>query len=186
METLRVLRFIPNLLTLLRIAAVAPLVWFLHQHMYHQALVLFALAGLSDGLDGFLARRFGWRSSLGAILDPVADKLLMGFTAVMLVWNALIPLWLLLLIILRDLVISGGAVLYRILRGPFEVQPSMLGKISTFTQLLLVVAVLMNAAYHILPRFAMHALVMLVGVMTLLSGVHYVWIWLRKYRSVKP
>lgn len=185
METLRVLRFIPNLLTLLRIAAVAPLVWFLHQHLYHQALVLFALAGLSDGLDGYLARRFGWHSSLGAILDPMADKLLMGCTALMLVWNGIMPLWLFALIIARDAILSGGALIYRMLRGPFQVQPSIWGKISTFTQLLAVVAMLMNAAYHMLPRFAMHGLVMIAGVMTLISGLHYVWIWLRKYRGVK-
>lgn len=182
METLRVLRFIPNFLTLLRIAAVVPLVWLLHQQLYHQALVLFALAGLSDGLDGYLARRFGWHSSLGAILDPMADKLLMGCTALMLVFNGLMPLWLFSLIILRDAILSGGALLYRMARGPFKVQPSLWGKISTFLQLLVVVAILMNAAYQILPRFAMHGLVMIAGVMTLFSGLHYVWFWWRKYR----
>ncbi len=103
------MRHLPNLLTCLRLALVLPVAWLLLRQQYPQALWLFLLAGLSDALDGLLARRFGWTSRLGAWLDPIADKLLLVISYVCLTLNGLVPVWLTAVLLLRDLVIVGGA-----------------------------------------------------------------------------
>ena len=101
-------RDIPNLITLLRMILVLPIIWLLAHGYFVESLYLFALAGMSDGLDGFLAKRMGWQSRLGSILDPLADKMLLVSTTIMLAWVGLIPLWLVGVIVLRDLLIVVG------------------------------------------------------------------------------
>jgi cardiolipin synthase len=102
-------RDIPNLITVGRILLVAPTTWALLQQHYRLALVLFLVAGISDGVDGFLAKHYNWSSRLGALLDPVADKALLVCSYAALTWTGLLPLWLFVLVILRDTVIVGGA-----------------------------------------------------------------------------
>ena len=101
---------IPNLISVLRIFLSVPVVWMLLEQRFDIALILFAIAGVSDGLDGFLAKHYGWQSRLGGLLDPMADKILLVSSYVSLALLGLIPVWLMLLVILRDLVIvTGGA-----------------------------------------------------------------------------
>ena len=103
---------IPNIITVFRFLLVPPVVLLLLNHRYGAALIVFGVAGFSDALDGFLAKRYGWSSRMGAIMDPLADKLLLVASFVTLGWLGLIPPWLVALVILRDVVIVIGAMIY--------------------------------------------------------------------------
>jgi cardiolipin synthase len=160
--------------------SVVPLVVLVLNSRYLAALVLFLLAGASDGVDGLLAKRYGWRSRLGAFLDPLADKTLMlsGYTALAL--QGLVPLWFLILIIARDLVILGGAVAFHFVTHQLEMQPSLLSKVNTVCQMVLVGIVLCAAASDSVPASVVLSMMTVVVVTTLASGVGYVLEWSRK------
>lgn len=120
---------LPNIITALRLLLVPAVVVALAQGRYTLATVLFVLAGLSDGVDGWLARRFGWTSQVGAMLDTAADKLLIVATIVALVMLGLLPVWLTALLLLRDaLIVLGISLYYRILGG-VEIAPLPAGKL---------------------------------------------------------
>ncbi|HLA30363.1 MAG TPA: CDP-alcohol phosphatidyltransferase family protein [Pseudomonas sp.] len=177
--------YLPNLLTVLRLLLMVPIALLLLAERHGLALVLFVLAGLSDALDGFLARHYGWTSRLGSILDPIADKLLLSISYICLAVTLVLPWWLAVVVILRDALIVGGASLYRALVGPFDFSPSWLGKLSTLLQLVLITAVLLELS--VLPAFAelRWPLIALVLLTSLVSGAHYVWVWTRKFRSTR-
>src|SRR5690242_6384709 len=108
----RMLRHLPNLVTILRMLLVVPLCWLIGKGQYDGALVIAAIAGLSDAVDGFLAKHYGWQTWIGGILDPIADKLLLMAAFLWLAFGADVPAWLAALVIGRDLVIVGGAIAY--------------------------------------------------------------------------
>ena len=112
------LQYLPNMITLLRMAFVPLLILVLKDHRYLEALWVFLIAGISDGLDGYIAKRFGFVSQLGAILDPLADKILLVSAYVMLALLAFVPFWLVLVVTFRDVVIVGGYLVYTSLYGP--------------------------------------------------------------------
>ncbi len=170
-------RDIPNLICVGRILLVAPIVVLLLRSEFATVLVLFALAGASDGLDGFLARHFDWRSQLGAILDPLADKLLMVCTYATLGYIELLPLWLVLLVLARDVVIISGAFAYHRLCGGIEMEPSRISKANTLFQILLVLLVMVAPLGFALPGWVMGSMIMVVAWTTVLSGANYVWEW---------
>ena len=173
-------RDIPNIITALRFLLVPPVVILLLQERFTAALIVFGVAELSDGLDGFLARRFDWRSRLGGIMDPLADKLLVVSSFVTLGWLGLIPAWLVLLVILRDLVIIAGATFYHMRIEQFDAEPSVASKLNTAAQILLVLAVLYSSGIQTLPVMLMDVLLYGVLVTTLWSGFDYVWTWGRR------
>lgn len=168
---------IPNIITAFRLLLVPPVVILLLQDRFAAALVVFGVAGLSDGLDGFLARRYGWRSRLGGLLDPLADKLLMVSSFLTLGWLGWIPLWLVALVILRDLVIVAGAIFYHRRIEHFEAEPTILSKLNTVAQILLVLAVMFSLGVQTLPALWIDMLLYSVVATTLLSGFDYVRIW---------
>jgi cardiolipin synthase len=168
-----------NTLTVLRILLVPVLVWLLAQGAYGSALWVFLAAGLSDALDGFVARRFNQMTRVGAILDPVADKLIIISAVVALAWVRLVPLPLVLLVIARDVVIVGGAVCYRLLVGSVEMSPTRLSKFNTFAQLAMILTVLAQAA-GLVEVPVLPFVYGLVVITTVASAVQYVWIWGRK------
>jgi len=170
-------RDIPNLITVLRLLLVPPIVFCLLTAEYGLALVLFVLAGLSDALDGFLAKTFKWTSRLGGLLDPIADKLLLVSCYLALAWQGLIPVWLTAVVLGRDVVIFAGAILYNALVERLEAAPSVISKINTLSQLVLVVAVLFNYGAQLLPTGWLELLIHGVFATTLLSGIDYVWTW---------
>lgn len=170
-------RDIPNLITFVRLLLVSPIVWGLLTDQYGLALVLFVIAGLSDALDGFLAKHFGWTSRLGGLLDPIADKLLLVGCYLALAWQGLIPAWLTAVVIGRDLIILSGATIYHMLIERLEAAPSVISKLNTLSQLLLVVAVLFNYGAQALPTGWLDILFFCVLATTLLSGMDYVWTW---------
>jgi cardiolipin synthase len=138
---------IPNLICVLRILLVAPIVAALLSGDFRLALLLIFIAGSSDGLDGFLAKRYNWRTRLGGLLDPAADKLLMLALFLTLTYIGLTPLWLAAVVIGRDIVIVSGAVAYNALIGPVSPAPSLISKINTACQLLYMLLVIANEAF---------------------------------------
>src|SRR5580692_10525757 len=132
------LRHLPNVITTIRILLVAPIAVALANHKLVTSIALFGVAALSDAADGFLAKRFGWQSELGAVLDPIADKLLLATVFVTLSLLKLVPLWLMLAAVLRDVIIVSGAVAYRIIIGPLTAHPSLISKLNTLCQALFI------------------------------------------------
>jgi len=153
---------------------------------YDFALLLFAAAAVSDGLDGFLAKRFGWTSDLGKILDPVADKLLLISVFVMLTSLALVPWWLTVTAVTRDLMIILGAIALRIWVGPLRGRPSVTSKINTLLQLAYLLGVITNAAGYGPPQGFLTTLAVVVLITTLLSGVNYLMDFMRAARGAAP
>lgn len=176
-------RWIPNAISMMRIALVIPILWLIAQDHYLPALLLFLLAGFSDGVDGFLAKRYGWRSRLGALLDPIADKLLIAGVFVMLVLAGLIPVWLAVIVIVRDVVIVGGATAYNFLVRPVQGEPTRISKLNTALELLLVLFVLCRAALGWPPEVSVTVLGACVLVTVVVSGIDYVWSWSQRARG---
>lgn len=170
-------RDIPNLITVFRFLLVTPVVWAILDDRFGLALLLFGIAGLSDAIDGYLAKRNNWSSRLGAILDPLADKLLLVCTFITLGWLGLIPLWLVVLIILRDIMIVTGALVYHYKVEKITMEPSMVSKLNTFTQILLVLAVMFSRGIQALPFMWIDVLLYAVLVTTVWSGLGYMWTW---------
>jgi cardiolipin synthase len=169
------LRHLPNLISCLRIALVVPLIVAILSDRYEFALVVAGVAGVSDGVDGWLARRFRWQSRLGSILDPVADKLMLVGCMVALGWLHEAPRWMVALVVVRDVVITLGALAWhRVLRN-FEARPSWLSKATTVAQIGFVLLVL--AARTFGWRVPMASPVWIVAILTIVSGIDYVVRW---------
>jgi cardiolipin synthase len=173
-------RDIPNLITGFRFLLVPPVVMLLVNERFGLALILFFVAGLSDGLDGYLAKRNNWTSRLGTLMDPLADKLLLVSCFVTLGWMGWIPLWLVALVVLRDLVIVGGAIVFHMRVEHIEAAPSIISKLNTFAQILLVLAVIFSRGIHELPAPWLDLVMYSVLATTLWSGFDYVWTWGRR------
>ena len=169
------MRHLPNLITCLRILLVAPLVFAVLQHRFGAALVIAAVAGLSDGVDGFLARRFGWRSHIGGLLDAAADKLMLVAAYLALAHIGLVAFALAWLVLARDLVIVAGALSYRAFIGKFEAQPSLWSKATTLAQILFVLLVLGAARFG--WREPPPLCEGIVTVLTIVSGLDYIVRW---------
>ena len=171
------LRDIPNLLSLARMALSIPIALLLLREWYGAALLLFMAAGISDGLDGYLAKRFSWRSRLGSILDPLADKVLLVTNYIVLGAMDAIPLWLVAVVVGRDAIVVSGAIAYHVLVRRYEMAPSFASKVNTALQLVLVVAVVASLGIIALPAWLVSGLIYGVLVTTLWSGADYVWSW---------
>jgi len=170
------LRWIPNAFTIARFFASPLLAWLLIRHEFRLGLFLVALAGVTDWLDGFFARKLGVTGKMGVVLDPLADKTLLVTLFVALGFLGLVPFWVLALTIGRDLVIVGGSLLLRIFRNRRRFIPTILGKISTFFQICFVLLVLIHAAapdYRWLLWLEAASLV-LTAIFTSASGLDYI------------
>ena len=157
--------------------AIVPICWLLWQEAFVPAIYCLMLAGLSDALDGFVARRYGWASRIGAMLDPLADKLFI--VSIMLLFGAkgYLPEWLVLLALGRDLLIVSGALLYRYVTGRLEMRPLLISKLNTAFQILLLLMTLLHVGFYPLPAGIMPGLQALVTVTMLFSGLAYVYWW---------
>lgn len=164
---------IPNYLTLLRIFLTPLLIWFLLDHRLSQALVVFFLAGLTDGLDGLLARLLNQKSRLGAYLDPLADKLLLVSSFILLAWLGKVPTWLVIITVSRDILIIMGIVTLKFHEVPVEMKPSVASKLTTLVQLLTVLAVLASDLVR-LPSWVYGLFFALTAVSCIVSGAQYV------------
>jgi cardiolipin synthase len=177
------LRHLPNVITALRIALVVPLCHLIMTGRYEGALLVTAIAGLSDALDGFLAKRFGWTSWIGGMLDPIADKLMLMAAFVSLALAGELPMWLAALVVGRDLAIVAGAVAYHNLVGRFDASPSRLSKLTTVVQIVFVLVELLRLSHWIDLSAPIHqAMIGGVALLTLASGVHYIVVWSARAR----
>jgi len=180
---------LPNLLTLVRIVLIAPIIRSLWSADYRLAFLLFVIAGVSDLLDGFLARRFGWQSDLGATLDPLADKLLVIALVALLTVQGHLPLWLALIVVVRDLVIMSGAAVYRFRFGALEVAPTLVSKFNTVAQIVVMGMLLLalcglGELSRLLWLLLDPAGFLLLGLLGVYSGIDYVVTWgLRAWRQ---
>lgn len=168
---------IPNLISLLRIIFVVPVVLTLLSGDFLTALVLFAVAGLSDALDGFLAKHYHWESRLGSILDPLADKLLLVASYATLVWLSLLPSWLLWIVLGRDVLIITGALAYHYLVGKFDLLPLWSSKINTFLQITLVLLVIFQQSGLFDGQYGITIAIWCVVASIISSGSEYVIVW---------
>ena len=167
------MRHLPNLICLLRIALVWPLLQSLLAHQYQTTFWIFVAAAVSDGLDGYLAKRFGWTSELGRVLDPVADKLLLVSLFLLATWMGLIPRWLTVMAVSRDVMIALGALGYTALWGPLRGRPMLVSKVNTLLQLLYVLAVIGDAGFGFPPLTVVEALAVMTGLTIVISGFAY-------------
>ena len=180
------MRHLPNLICLVRLALIWPTLSALHAGEYRATLALFILAAASDGLDGYLAKRYNWTSELGKFLDPLADKLLIVTVFVEAAWLDLVPWWLTAAVVARDVMIGLGALIFRLWFGPLRGRPTRFSKVNTGAQLLYVMLVLLNAAFGVPPREVLAALALLTLLTTVLSGLHYLQIFTRRAWAQPP
>ena len=177
------LSWLPNAISLMRIALIAPILILMLQGDFGWALALFILAGFSDGLDGYLAVRFGWSTRLGGLLDPAADKLLITGMFITLAYTQQIPVWLAAVVILRDVVIAAGAIAYNFIVKPVPGEPTRVSKLNTALQMLFVLFVLSRAGFNWPDKITITVLGAAVLVTVVISGVDYVWSWSRRARA---
>jgi cardiolipin synthase len=170
---------IPNLITLGRILLVPIVVWAISSGAMWIAFVLFLAAGVSDGVDGFLAKRFNMTTELGAYLDPLADKALIVSIYLTLGINGEIPRWLVILVVSRDILIVGGIMLAWVVGKPFTIKPLLVSKLNTVAQIAFACVVLGSLGFKIEAHALTVVLMGLVTALTLLSVAAYVAEWVR-------
>ncbi|WP_083226761.1 CDP-alcohol phosphatidyltransferase family protein [Methyloligella halotolerans] len=177
---------IPNSLTLARIVAVPFVVWLIITGEMTAAFVLFLLAGASDAADGFLAKRFGWNTELGAYLDPIADKALLVSIYVTLGFSGHLPVWLVIAVVSRDVLIIGAFMLSSMLGRPVEVRPIFISKANTFFQIVLAGLVLAELGVGFGLHGLVPVLVWVTGLLTVTSAGAYFWSWLVYMARYEP
>ena len=171
------IRHIPNLLTLLRMCAAPVLILCLTDRNYGLGALIFLIAAVTDALDGWIAKKFGCVTQLGAILDPIADKMLIITAYIVLSLLGDIPLWLVLIVGFRDLGIVGGYLILQIIRTQMPPQPSILSKLNTVAQITFVLSVMLNRVSWVSLSEIVTMLLWLVTATTCLSGFHYMYRW---------
>lgn len=174
---------IPNLITLARILLVPIVVWAIAGGYLLEACLLFLVAGLSDAVDGFIAKRFNMASELGAYLDPLADKTLLVSIYVTLGIAGTIPRWLVILVVSRDIMIVGAVMLSWLLGNPLKVKPLLVSKLNTAAQIVFAGVVLAAGAFGFREGMIVEVLKGLVAALTLLSIGAYLRDWIRHMNS---
>lgn len=174
---------IPNIITILRFLLVPATIWALLAHENAWAFGFFLIAGISDGVDGFIARRFNQMSELGAYLDPVADKLLLVSVFVVLGIMGQLPLWLVVVAVSRDALILLAVLLSTVMGNPVTIRPSFVSKANTAVQILLAAIVLADLAFALDLATLRWWLVPISGLLTVTSGAAYLILWLRHMTS---
>jgi cardiolipin synthase len=177
---------IPNVITLGRILLVPVVVWAITSGAMQMAFLLFVVAGISDGVDGFLAKRFDMASELGAYLDPLADKALLVSIYVALGIAGAIPQWLVILVVSRDIMIVGAIILSWLLGKPVPMRPHVTSKLNTAAQIVLASLVLASLGFHFEVKLLVTLCEGLVAILTLLSVAFYVVGWTRHMNSPEP
>ena len=180
-----ILKNIPNALSVTRLILIAPILLFFYHQAYTYAFYTCMLAGITDCLDGWLARYFNWQSKFGRFIDPLADKLLITASFMALAWLGKLPYWLVILVFARDLTIALGVLAwYWLIRTEVNFCPTYLSKINTSLQLAVVTLCLFEQAFPLvsLNRLSAinHGLIFLTAITTMSSYIDYVWTWGKK------
>ena len=167
-------KMIPNIITFSRIILIIPLVLLLLEHEFIWAFGIFVFAGISDAVDGFLARRFAWQTDLGSYLDPAADKLLMLYMFSVLTVIKMLPLWFFVILFFRDFIIVCGIFYLQHRKGEVKMEPQLVSKLNTFLQIVLISCLLFDLAFYILPDYIIELLKWCLLTTTLLSLISYI------------
>lgn len=170
---------VPNFITIARLIGVPLIVWLMIADRFVEATVLFIVAGISDAADGFIAKRWGAASELGAYLDPVADKALLVSVFCTLGFKGELPAWLIVLVVSRDLFIIGGMLLAYVLSNPMAVKPLWVSKVNTAAQIVLIALVLGERIGVDLAFFFIEVTVLAVAALTIASAGAYLVEWVR-------
>jgi cardiolipin synthase len=170
---------IPNLITIARLFLVPLTVWLIIYEKHELAFWTFVAAGVSDAVDGFLARTFNMWSDLGSYLDPIADKALLVSLFIVAALYGYLPPWLTILVVSRDILIIGGVVLAWMLGQPVAIRPRMVSKVNTFSQIALIALVLANNAFNIASAEIRQVVIIVTAVLTVASAGVYVVDWVR-------
>lgn len=178
------MKHLPNVLTLLRMGAALPLFWCIVAGHELAAFWVALVAGASDGLDGWLAKRFGWTSRLGAILDPLADKVLLLAALVGLTQHGDLPIWLLSVALARDLCLILGGIVYHWRYERLTPQPSVPGKLTTLALVVLIVLALAADAFALQLETAIEVCTWISAALLGLSWIHYWLVWAPRSRVV--
>ena len=176
---------IPNLITLARILLVPVVVWAIATGQMYFAFLLFLAAGISDAVDGFLAKRFGMKTELGAYLDPLADKVLIVSIYVALGITGIIPLWIVILVVSRDIMIVGAIILSWLIDRPVQIRPHMISKVNTAVQIVFAGLVLFVHSFSLNGEPVLTLVMVLVAVLTLVSVGLYLAEWARHMNSAE-
>ena len=176
---------IPNLVTLARLFSVPLVIWLLTANQVAAAFWVFVAAGLSDAVDGFIAKRFGQSSRLGGYLDPVADKALLVSVYVALAIQGLIPNWITILVVSRDLLIVGGLVLSMAISLTISMRPFLISKVNTAVQIGGAALALAHSGYELELGSYQELVYYAIAATTIASGVVYVIHWIRIAASVE-
>jgi cardiolipin synthase len=177
---------IPNIVTLGRILLVPVVVWAITAGEMRIAFILFLAAGITDAIDGFLAKRFGMSTELGAYLDPIADKAMLVSIYIALGIAQAIPRWLVILVVSRDIMIVGAVILAWLVENPLPLKPLLVSKLNTVAQIALACVVMAALGYEFNADLAEIALIALVAVLTLLSVIFYLAGWMRHMNAARP
>ena len=177
---------LPNLISLSRLLGAPLIVWLLLSDAWGAAFVVFVIAGLSDAVDGYLAKRMGLRSEIGAVLDPIADKTLLVAIYVTLGARDALPHWLVILVVSRDLLIVGGALMLYVLNHGVRIAPTYISKINTTLQIAFAALVIGRFAF-VLPELdgAIVLAGFAVGASTVVSGAGYLIAWARRVGAME-
>jgi cardiolipin synthase (CMP-forming) len=173
-------RHLPNLICLVRLALVWPVAAALAAGNFWLALGLFVVAAVSDGLDGYLAKRFNWTSELGKFLDPMADKLLLMTVFIEAAWLGMVPWWITAAAVARDVMIGLGALVFRLWFGPLHGRPTVISKINTLAQLMYLTGAMLYSAAGFPPREMLDAGALITLVTIVLSGYNYMAMFTRR------
>jgi cardiolipin synthase (CMP-forming) len=165
--------YLPNAITIIRIVMAFPLLYLLMTQQALAAFWLALIAGGTDFVDGYLAKKYHWQTTLGGLLDPIADKCLLTVCFIGLAWQGAIAWWLFAAVILRDVVILTGALIWWKTIGPFKASPSMLGKLTTFMQIVFVAIILAERAFVSAFGMITVSMLWLMLLMTVASGLDY-------------
>lgn len=177
---------IPNLITVFRIFLVPLVIWLIISGRMQAAFFVFVLAGLTDALDGYLAKRFGWETELGAYLDPLADKALLVSIYVVLGYFGHLPAWLVIAVVSRDVLIVGAVVLTWVLGRTVEVHPLYISKANTAGQIIVAALVLGSLGFALGLSNTITAAIWVTGTLTVLSAAAYLLTWLRHMAAYEP
>jgi len=172
--------FIPNLLSIIRIGLVYPILNNIYLSNFQLSIVFFIIAAITDALDGFLARKMNWQTYLGTLLDPIADKLLLSGTIFILWLNQLIPFYIFIIFIGRDVAILLGAAIQMTLNESDTPLPNLLGKITTSLQIIYIATIFLKEIFDI--KFGLYLLDIFIIFVTVLSLVVYAYNW---YKDIK-
>ena len=172
--------FIPNLLSIIRIGLVYPILNNIYLSNFELSIIFFIIAAITDALDGFLARKMNWQTYLGTLLDPVADKLLLSGTIFILWLNQLIPFYIFVIFITRDIAILLGAAIQMTLNESDTPLPNLLGKLTTSLQVIYIATIFLKEIFDI--KFSLYVLDIFIIFITLLSLVVYAYNW---YKDIK-